>query len=312
MKRVTVYVDGSSVDVNANKAGVEAEWHGSYGAVFYEEGREVLRMRGYEKGGTIGKMELTALLSSMRKAYQMSYSLVEIFGDNQYVVNGATKWLKGWNKKKFKDIKFPELWREVDIMLQNTAVVYDIKWVRGHNGDAGNEAVDKVAREALGQGITEYQAKGTTSWVVFEKVYESENVIVQASYDEKWDKASGPSGSVKNMVEIESGIFCTQESLAIATAHRREIHDTFPEMVKKKPDGWIKGQEQKMANRIRKETEECFALTHRPLENHLSKKDFDELIKKAHQKIKEGVEEVIEWEIEKFKKYGTRSTGNQG
>lgn len=178
-RKIEVYIDGSSVDVNAsvnqqNKRKrlpeVPAEWHGAYAGVFYVDGQEVMRMKGYEKGGTIGKMELSALLNAMRKVYQMNYSQVSIFGDSQYVINGATKWLKGWEKKRFKGIKFPELWREIDIMLKNSVTVYEIKWIRGHNGSAGNEIADKLANKALGAGITEWKVSGKERFLLFDKV----------------------------------------------------------------------------------------------------------------------------------------------
>lgn len=175
--KIEVYIDGSSVDVNARDKGKEAEWHGAYAGVFYVDGQEVMRMKGYEKGGTIGKMELSALLNAMRKVYQMNYSQVSIFGDSQYVINGATKWLKGWEKKRFKGIKFPELWREIDIMLKNSVTVYEIKWIRGHNGSAGNEIADKLANEALGAGITGWKVSGKERFLLFDKVECFENAV---------------------------------------------------------------------------------------------------------------------------------------
>lgn len=175
-KKIEVYIDGSSVDVNASvnqqnkRKGlpeIDAEWHGAYAGVFLVDGVEVLRMKGYEKGGTIGKMELSALVQAMIKC--LGYSEATIYSDSQYVVNGATKWLKGWKKKNFKDIKFPAMWVQVDMNLHGSCN-FGIRWVKGHNGSAGNELADKLANEALGAGITGWKVSGKERFLLFDKV----------------------------------------------------------------------------------------------------------------------------------------------
>lgn len=294
-RKIEVYIDGSSVDVNAKKRpkGTEPvfpEWHGAYAGVFYVDGQEVMRMKGYEKGGTIGKMELSALLNAMRKVYQMNYSQVSIFGDSQYVINGATKWLKGWEKKRFKGIKFPELWREIDIMLKNSVTVYEIKWIRGHNGSVGNEIADKLANEALGAGITGWKVSGKERFLLFDKVECFENAVSDGF----------------GFIHEEAGPFpvITEEMNNSPFLNKSEIFtlddNDFTDMAKKKPEKtvvparekvyptWYEEQIAKHKELIKKQTEE-----------------FNQMM----DRYAKHVEEIIyELKIEKEKQDGTRST----
>ena len=42
-------------------------------------------------------------------------------------------------------MKNAELWRRLDDLLQKGGHVVDWRWVRGHNGDPGNERADALA-----------------------------------------------------------------------------------------------------------------------------------------------------------------------
>lgn len=185
-RKIEVYIDGSSVDVNAKKRpkGTEPvfpEWHGAYAGVFYVDGQEVMRMKGYEKGGTIGKMELSALVQGLQalidqRVLNQMHLYVTIYSDSQYVVNGATKWWRGWKKKGYKDIKFRDLWNTYTIQILGF-VKLDICWNKGHSGIAGNELADKLANEALGAGITGWKVSGKERFLLFDKVENFENAV---------------------------------------------------------------------------------------------------------------------------------------
>jgi ribonuclease HI len=52
-------------------------------------------------------------------------------------------------------VKNAELWRRLDDLLQQGGHVVDWRWVRGHNGDPGNERADALANK----GVASIQAR---------------------------------------------------------------------------------------------------------------------------------------------------------
>lgn len=320
-RKIEVYIDGSSVDVNARDKGKEAEWHGAYAGVFYVDGQEVMRMKGYEKGGTIGKMELTALVEAMRKLRKDGYEHIEIFSDSQYVVYGATKWYAGWMKKKFHGIKFPELWREMDILTLGCC--FNISWVKGHHECPGNHIADKLANEALGAGITGWKVSGKERFLLFDKVecFETDTIIVNNIV---------PEGSVwvsnKQLKEIKKAEFEIQKEIERSVWFSDD--NDFTDMAKKKPD-------QKLLNHYKLSAEISEKIRQYPLlpqslpeikpekiyptwyEQQIAK--HKELIKKQTEEFNQMMDRyakhvegiIYQLKIEREKQDGTRSTKNQ-
>ena len=92
-------------------------------------------------------MELTAALKALE--HVGSKQNVVIYTDSCYVKNGITKWILNWKNNGWKTaagqpIKNRELWIQLDD-VNGTHVTW--KWVKAHNGNPQNEAVDKLARE---------------------------------------------------------------------------------------------------------------------------------------------------------------------
>jgi ribonuclease HI len=61
-----------------------------------------------------------------------------------------TEWMRGWKAKGWrtadkKPVKNVELWQQLDELVTQSGHVIDWKWVRGHNGDPGNERADELA-----------------------------------------------------------------------------------------------------------------------------------------------------------------------
>lgn len=78
----------------------------------------------------------------------------EVRLDSQYVLKGATIWIKGWVKNGWKnsqkkEVENKELWEQI-LYLKNECIEHDIKilWshVYGHTGDVWNERVDVIAK----------------------------------------------------------------------------------------------------------------------------------------------------------------------
>jgi ribonuclease HI len=73
-----------------------------------------------------------------------------IYSDSEFWINVITKWAPNWQsngwRKKGGDIKNLELVKELlEAYKQSTA---QLQWVRGHEGDPGNELADSWANKA--------------------------------------------------------------------------------------------------------------------------------------------------------------------
>lgn len=136
MSTITIYCDGSSIG-NPGPGG--------WGAVV-ADGARAKELGGYEKETTNNRMELSAAIESLRILKQSK--TVEIHTDSSYVINGITKWVKGWKKngwitKEKKDVLNKDLWQELVTVTEK----HDVEWkhVKGHSGIQLNERVDMIA-----------------------------------------------------------------------------------------------------------------------------------------------------------------------
>lgn len=103
---------------------------------------------GGSKRTTNNIMELTAMLEALRYADPDRTLLIR--ADSQYVINVVTKWgpgwrRKGWKKADGKPVANQELVAELLEAYEARKAKTRIDWVRGHDGDAGNEEADRLA-----------------------------------------------------------------------------------------------------------------------------------------------------------------------
>jgi len=75
-----------------------------------------------------------------------------LFTDSTYVLKGITEWIHGWKKRGWKKSdKKPvinkDLWQKLDALNSQRDIQW--KWVKGHNGDVGNEKADELARRGI-------------------------------------------------------------------------------------------------------------------------------------------------------------------
>lgn len=141
--RIEIYTDGACIG-NPGPGGWGAILRSLRGDKLLKE----LHLSGPEADTTNNRMELMAVIEALEAIKKTRP--ITVFTDSQYVSRGATKRLagwkaKGWKKSDQKPVANIDLWKSLDTLLQKYDVTF--KWVRGHAGNALNEAADALASE---------------------------------------------------------------------------------------------------------------------------------------------------------------------
>jgi ribonuclease HI len=122
---------------------------GGWGVVVHFDNGDVQEWGGGARNTTNNQMELQGAIAALEfLAEQTQTAPVDLYTDSKYVIDGITKWIKGWKKngwqtKDKKPVKNQELWQELDRL--NSANI-SWHWVEGHSGDPDNERCDAIAR----------------------------------------------------------------------------------------------------------------------------------------------------------------------
>lgn len=128
---------------------------GGWGAIVVTDDSAV-ELGGREDHTTNNRMELLAVISALEFSHKEKE--VTVFTDSAYVLNGATRWVKGWERNNWKtstkeDVLNKDLWeRLVEASLHR---VIGWKLLKGHSGNHGNERCDVIATSfADGNSVT--------------------------------------------------------------------------------------------------------------------------------------------------------------
>lgn len=107
---------------------------------------------GHESNSTNIRMEGQALLVALQDEIEIECI---IYTDSEFWVNVITKWAPGWElngwRKKSGEIKNLDLVIELHQSYKNSKA--KLSWVRGHEGDEGNELADMWANRAREQKL---------------------------------------------------------------------------------------------------------------------------------------------------------------
>jgi ribonuclease HI len=95
---------------------------------------------------TNNRMELMAAIQALETLNKPCS--VNLNTDSKYVLQGITEWMPNWKKRDWKTasrhpVKNEDLWRRLDAAIQRHQITW--QWVKGHNGDPGNERADVLA-----------------------------------------------------------------------------------------------------------------------------------------------------------------------
>jgi ribonuclease HI len=105
---------------------------------------------GGENDTTNNRMELTAAIKAL-DALKRPCQVV-LYTDSKYVKDGVTSWIHNWRKRGWKTankqaVKNADLWKELDAIANKHQV--DWRWVKGHDGNPGNERADTLANRGI-------------------------------------------------------------------------------------------------------------------------------------------------------------------
>lgn len=122
---------------------------GGWGVVIID-GEERLEMSGGDSATTNNRMEMAAAVEALKATRDMGP--VALHTDSQYLKNGVTQWMTRWKKNGWrtadrKPVKNQDLWETLDALIAGRSISW--RWVKGHNGDPGNERADELARMGL-------------------------------------------------------------------------------------------------------------------------------------------------------------------
>ncbi len=103
---------------------------------------------GGEKSTTNNRMEMMAVIEALSALKRPCAITLHV--DSQYVLKGMTEWLPGWKTRGWRTaakapVKNVDLWQRLDALIAESDHTIEWRWVRGHNGDPGNERADALA-----------------------------------------------------------------------------------------------------------------------------------------------------------------------
>lgn len=142
LMNVTAYTDGAC---SGNPG------PGGYGCILqFTDAAGKLHERTYSEGfpeTTNNRMELMAAIVALEKLIRPCR--VVLYSDSQYLIRPFTEhWIDGWIRRDFRrgksdEVKNIDLWER----LLKAKAPHDVsfRWVKGHDGNSGNERCDRMA-----------------------------------------------------------------------------------------------------------------------------------------------------------------------
>ena len=129
---VNIYTDGACSG-NPGKGG----W-----AAILISGDYKKEISGAEENTTNNRMELKAVIEGLKMLKKTCY--VNVYSDSSYVVNAFNeKWIDGWIKKAWSQVKNVDLWKELFDLTRNQKITF-IK-VKGQSDNIHNNRCDELA-----------------------------------------------------------------------------------------------------------------------------------------------------------------------
>ena len=100
---------------------------------------------------TNNQMEMQAALEALKYLKEENQP-IDLYTDSNYLRQGITEWIFNWKKNNWrtaskKPVANKDLWIEISELSSVMAVNWH--WVKGHDGDPGNERADYLANRGV-------------------------------------------------------------------------------------------------------------------------------------------------------------------
>ena len=142
---VIIYSDGASRgNPGRGGYGTRIEYTSEDGRLYVKELSQGYRLT------TNNRMELLGVISGLEALVKPC--IVTIYSDSQYIVNAINKhWIDNWRKRGWKtsakkNVLNRDLWERLIVAMKPHEVHFN--WVKGHDGNPGNERCDTLATTA--------------------------------------------------------------------------------------------------------------------------------------------------------------------
>jgi ribonuclease HI len=137
----TVYTDGACL--NNGKANAQCG-----AGIWFAEGNNqnrAIKVPGDEQSNQI--REIAAII----KAIEMTKNYVPLLikSDSKYAIEGLTTHLDNWEDQGWIGIKNSKWFKRAAYLLRARSAPTSFQWVKGHNGELGNELSDELAKEGM-------------------------------------------------------------------------------------------------------------------------------------------------------------------
>ncbi|MBK5263799.1 MAG: ribonuclease HI [Alphaproteobacteria bacterium] len=121
---------------------------GGWGALI-RYGETEKELSGGESNTTNNRMELMAAIEALNALKRPCQVILST--DSNYVKDGITKWIFGWQKNGWrtadrKPVKNADLWQALLEATRRHTIEW--QWVKGHSGHPENERADQLASNA--------------------------------------------------------------------------------------------------------------------------------------------------------------------
>ena len=145
----------NSIDIYTDGACKGNPGPGGWG-VFLKSGTTEKELCGGERDTTNNRMEMTAVIEALKALKRPCRVTLHV--DSQYVLKGMTEWRTGWKARGWRTaskepVKNVDLWQQMDALVNSGGHEIVWRWVRGHNGDPGNERADQLANRGVDKAL---------------------------------------------------------------------------------------------------------------------------------------------------------------
>ena len=116
---------------------------------------------GGEPETTNNRMEMTAVIEAL--SLLKRDCTVRLHTDSKYVLDGISTWIHNWKKRGWltadkKPVKNVDLCKRMDELVRGHRIEWI--WVKGHDGDFGNEEADALANAGVARAMQGPGARG--------------------------------------------------------------------------------------------------------------------------------------------------------